>query len=76
MADYANLAMSLRDNEAFQAALDAVRSTAIDTLIGIDADDKNGLLKAQATVNVVDDIRDNLEAFIRQGIVRAPAGLA
>ena len=76
MADLANLAMSLRDNEAFQAALNSVRENAIDTLIGISADDKNGLLKAQATVAVVDDIRGNLEAFIRQGVVRAPAGIA
>lgn len=76
MANLANLAMSLRDNEAFQAALDSVRENAVDTLIGISADDKNGLLKAQATVAVVDDIRGNLEAFIRQGVPRAPAGLA
>lgn len=76
MADYANLAMSLRDNEAFQAALTRIWEGARDDLCRLDADDKNAILKAQATVKVVDDIRDNLEAFIRQGVVRTPAGIA
>lgn len=76
MPDYAQLAQSLKDNEAFQAALDSTRLTAIDKLIRIDADDKNGLLKAQATVEVVDSIREDIEAFIRQGKPRAPAGIA
>lgn len=67
MTDLAAEAMRLRDNEAFQAALNAIRSSAVDTLIAVDADDKNSLLKAQATVQVVDDIRDNLRAFIDAG---------
>lgn len=67
MADLPSLALSLKDNEAFQAALDNVRAKAIDALCAVDADDKNMLLKAQATVAVVDDIRADLEAFIRQG---------
>ena len=71
MTDLSSEAMSLRDNEAFQAALDAIRSNALDTLITVDADDKNSLLKAQATVQVVDDIRDNLRAFIDAGKPKA-----
>lgn len=67
MTDYAQLAHYLADNEAFQAALDSVRAKAIDVLCTVDADDNNSLLKAQATVAVVDDIRADLEAFIRQG---------
>jgi hypothetical protein len=72
----ASLAMSLRDNEAFQAALDSIRSGAIDALISVNADDKNSLLKAQATVGVVDDIRGNLDQFIRSGAAKKPAGIA
>lgn len=71
MTDLAAEAMSLRDNEAFQAALNAIRSSAVDTLIAVNADDKNSLLKAQATVQVVDDIRDNLRAFIDAGKPKA-----
>jgi hypothetical protein len=67
MTDLAALSRSLKDNEAFQAALDSVRGRAIEALCAVDADDKNSLLKAQATVAVVDDIRADLEAFIRQG---------
>jgi hypothetical protein len=67
VSDLAAEAMSLRDNEAFQAALNAIRNGAVETLIAVNADDKNSLLKAQATVQVVDDIRDNLRAFIDAG---------
>jgi len=65
VTDYAQLAQSLKDNEAFQLALSNIRLSAIDALISVNADDKNSLLKAQATVSVVDDIRDNLDQFIR-----------
>lgn len=76
MTDYAQLAQSLKDNEAFQLALTNVRADAIDKLIRIDADDRNGLIEAQATVKVVDEIRDNLEQFIRSGKPRAASGIA
>lgn len=67
MSDYAALAMSLRDNEAFQAVLDKLKTGALEALSTIDAADTNGILKLQATVSVVNDIRDDLEAFIRSG---------
>jgi hypothetical protein len=76
MTDYAALAQSLKDNEAFQRALDNIRTGALEALSTIDADDKNGILKAQATVAVVDDIRSNLDQFIRSGAPKKPAGIA
>lgn len=76
MTDYAQLAQSLKDNEAFQAALEIMRGDALGKLAKIDADDKNGILKLQATVAVVEDIRDNLDTFIRAGAVRNPPGIA
>lgn len=76
MTDYAQLAQSLKDNEAFQAALEIMRGDALGKLAKIDADDKNGILKLQATVQVVEDIRDNLDTFIRAGVVRTPPGIA
>lgn len=72
----AQQAMSLRDNEAFKAALDNIRSGALDVLSTVDADDRNSLLKAQATVRVVDDIWTDLEAFIRAGRLSNPPGIA
>lgn len=76
MIDYASLAQSLMDNEAFQEALDKIKAGALEALSTIDADDKNGILKLQATVSVVNDIRDDLEAFIRQGKPPRATGIA
>jgi hypothetical protein len=69
-------AMSLRDNPAFQTALDRLKTGALEALAKINADDKNGILKLQATVHVVDEIRDNLDAFIRSGVAKPKAGIA
>lgn len=72
----ASLAQSLKDNEAFQMALNGQRASALDALATIDADDKLGILKHQAVVKVVDDIRADLEQFIRSGQKRAKPGIA
>ncbi len=72
----ASLAQSLRDNEAFQMALDSVRDTARDGLGRVDPDDKNQIIELQATVKLVDDLRENLDTFIRAGATRKPPGLA
>ena len=69
-------AASLRDNPAFQTALDNLKTGALEALAKINADDKNGILKLQATVYVVDEIRDNLDAFIRSGVAKPKAGIA
>lgn len=76
MTDMAQQAMSLRDNEAFQASLTNLKTAALEKLAVIDADDKSGILKAQATVQVVDGIREDIEAFIRKGIPRGAPGIA
>lgn len=76
MTDLAQQAMSLRDNEAFQASLSNIKAAALDKLAAIDADDRNGILKAQATVQVVDAIRDDIDAFIRAGKPRGAPGIA
>lgn len=74
--DYAQLALSLQDNEAFQAALDKLRQTAIDGLCAADPEDKNSIIEMQATVRVVDDIRGDLEQFIRSGKPQKRPGIA
>ena len=72
----ASLAQSLKDNEAFQMALNGQRASALDALSTIDADDTLGILKHQAVVKVVDDIRADLEQFIRSGQKRGAPGIA
>ena len=74
--DYGQLAQSLKDNEAFQAALDQVRQAAVDGLCSANPDDKNSIIQMQATVRVVDDIRGNLEQFIRSGRPQKRPGIA
>lgn len=65
MVEYTELAQSLKDNEAFQKALDLIEKAAIGTLCAVSPDDKNTIIKAQAEVAVVGEIRSNLEGFIR-----------
>lgn len=65
MTDYAQLAQSLKDNEAFQRALDNIRANALETLVLANATDPTQIIGLQATVKVVDNFRDNLEQFIR-----------
>ena len=72
----ASLAHSLKDNEAFQQALNDQRSGALDALATIRADDILGIQEHQATVRVVDGIRANLDQFIRSGTKRPASGIA
>jgi hypothetical protein len=72
----AQLAMSLRDNEAFQMALDGIRGDALDALVRADATDAPSIHKHQATVRVVDNLRADLDGFIRQGQAKTKPGLA
>jgi len=76
VTDYAALAASLRDNEAFQAALSAIRSEALENLAVLPALETEGIRNNQATVRVVDELRGNIEAFIRSGMLRKAAGIA
>ena len=72
----ASQAQSLRDNEAFQAALSAIRSEALENLAVLPALETEGIRNNQATVRVVDELRGNIEAFIRSGMPRKAAGIA
>lgn len=76
MSDLAELAASLRDNEAFQAALSAIRSEALENLAILPALETEGIRNNQATVRVVDELRANLAGFIRAGQERKPLGIA
>lgn len=72
----AQQAMSLRDNDAFQMALDNIRNGAIEALVRADAADTQAIHSYQATVKVVDDLRADLDGFIRSGKSKAKPGLA
>lgn len=72
----ASLASSLKDNEAFQAALEMQRNRALEMLATINRDDEQGFYAAQAIVAVVDSIRGDLDGFIRAGKPPKPAGIA
>ena len=60
-------AQNIKDNEAFQMALGAMRRDAIEALVSVNATDVDKIRDHQATVRVVDELRANLEALIRKG---------
>lgn len=72
----AHEAMSLRDNEAFQTALDNMRRDAVEALVRVPATDTEAIRDYQATVKVVDDLRSDIEGFIRSGSPRKAVGIA
>jgi len=72
----AQLAQSLKDNEAFQAALMARRAEALEQLVTVKRDDADRFQAAQAMVRVVDDIRGDLDAFVRAGTPAPKPGIA
>lgn len=72
----AALAQSLKDNEAFQAALNDIRADALEALATMSRDDELAFYTAQATVKVVDAIRSDLEQFILKGKAKPKPGIA
>lgn len=76
MTDYAQLSQSLKDNEAFQRALDNQRNGALEALAITLATDADAIRVHQAVIRVVDAIRGDLEQFIRAGQPPKPVGLA
>lgn len=72
----ASLAQSLKDNEAFQAAMNTIRTDALELLATLPREDEARFYSLQATVKVVDDLRGNLEQFIRSGKPEKPPGIA
>jgi hypothetical protein len=69
-------AASLRDNEAFQKALDNLRNGALEALVRVPATDVEAIRDYQATVKVVDELRNDIEGFIASGRARARPGIA
>ncbi len=76
MADLAALAQSLKDNEAFQEALNIIDKNARDVLTTVSLADVETFYRNQAIVKVVDELRANLEQFIRSGKAPKPPGIA
>jgi hypothetical protein len=72
----ASLAQSLKDNEAFQGALAQIRANALERLATLPHSEAEAFYSAQARVAVVDELRDNLEQFIRSGAEKKKPGLA
>ncbi|RUW04041.1 MAG: hypothetical protein E5X94_00655 [Mesorhizobium sp.] len=71
----AQLSQALADNEAFQGALNAIRSSALESLVQVEATNLDAILALQARVKVVDELRGNLEGFIRQGKPKKKPGI-
>lgn len=76
MTDKASLAMSLRDNEVFQEALDNARNSALEALAVLPISEAEAFYSHQATIRVVDAIRSDLTAFISSGKPAKPPGIA
>lgn len=74
--DYAQLAQSLKDNDAFQRALDNQRNSALERLATMPRSDEAAFYMAQSVVAVVDAIRADLDQFIRSGTPKPPPGIA
>lgn len=68
-------AQNLKENEVFQLALDTMRSEALEGLVRTPATDIEAIRDHQARVRVVDDLRGNLEAFIRNGKPKKAHGI-
>jgi hypothetical protein len=74
-AQLAHEADNIRQNEAFQKALDAMRSHALEGLVRTPATDTEAIRDHQARVRVVDDLRGHLEAYIRAGQPKRQPGV-
>jgi hypothetical protein len=76
MTDLASLAQSLKDNEAFQEALNLIREDARDKLGTVDPTSADTIREHQATIRVVDELRGNFEQMIRSGAAKKAPGIA
>jgi hypothetical protein len=72
----AQLAQSLKDNEAFQMVLENQRKSALERLATMPHSDEQAFYAAQAIVAVIDGINSDLGQFIRAGTPKAPPGIA
>jgi hypothetical protein len=74
-AQLAHEAQNIRQNEAFQRALDAMRTSALEGLVRVPATDTEEIRDLQAIVRVVDDLRGHLEAYIRAAEPKRKPGI-
>jgi hypothetical protein len=76
MTDLASLAQSLKDNEAFQVALNLIREDARDKLGTVDPTSADTIREHQATIRVVDELRERFALMISTAAAKKPPGLA
>lgn len=72
----AQMAMSLRDNDVLQDAFTLLRTNAMEALAKADPVDADAIRQYQATIRVVDELREHLDGLIRSGAPKKPAGIA
>lgn len=67
MTDHAaQEAMSLRDNQYLQAALDTLRSTALEAMATVEPTDADTIRDHQATVRVIDGLRQRISVTLAE----------
>jgi hypothetical protein len=69
-------AQRIKENDAARHALSLMRAGALDDIMHVDPADAESIRTLQATVRVIDEFFDRLDAFIREGVEKKPAGLA
>jgi hypothetical protein len=75
MSDHlAKEADRLKNDPIFNMALDAIRAEALEGLALIVADDTTAVLRLQAKVSAVDEIRNVLDRYIMAADVQENAG--
>lgn len=72
----AQMAMSLRDNEVLQETLAWLRNNALEALAMVNPTDADGIRWHQATIAVVDELREHLDDLVRPGEPKKTAGIA
>lgn len=68
-------AQRVKDNEAFQDAIAALRSDALEKLVNTAATDADAIRDHQAVVRVVDDFLARIDTIIRNGQPRRESGI-
>ena len=68
-------AQRVKDNEAFQEAMDYLRSNALEGLVRTPATDTEAIRDHQAVVRVVEDFLARIDATIRNGQPRKQGGI-
>lgn len=77
--DKANLAAEaqrIKENDAAKHAFALMRADALNDIMHVDPTDAESIRTLQATVRVIDEFFDKLDAFIRDSSPKKPAGIA